>query len=158
MDIEPLSLQLIERYLDARDLRFYRGRDGNDILVLFGTQNGSLQVNLRCGGKRGDVMVISVSPAANYPAGERAHLLEVVNEWNRDTHWPKAFVRETSQPDRIGVAGEYSVVLPKGVHYDGLAEILECTLACAGDLFDAVNAAISLPSTQTLEQWLDRTV
>jgi hypothetical protein len=155
--IESLSPQLIERYLDSRDLRFYRDNDGKGFLVLFSTAHGKLHVNLRAGGKRGDVLVISVSPAAHYPAAERSRLMEVVNEWNRDTHWPKAFVRETSQPNQIGVIGETSFPLSKGIHFEAVAEFIGYTTRCAGDLFDKIAEAISLPSTETLERWLDRT-
>ena len=35
VQIEPLGTELIERYLDSQGLRFFRGRDGNEFLVLF---------------------------------------------------------------------------------------------------------------------------
>jgi Putative bacterial sensory transduction regulator len=155
--IESLSPQLIERYLDSRDLRFYRDHDGKGFLVLLSTKHGKLQVNLRTSGKRGDVLVISVSPAMHYPAAERSRLMKVVNDWNRDTHWPKAFVRKTSQPNRIGVVGETSFPLSKGIHFEAVAEFIGYTTRCAPDLFDKIAEAISLPSTETLERWLDRT-
>ncbi|HUL99401.1 MAG TPA: YbjN domain-containing protein, partial [Mycobacterium sp.] len=88
--IEPLSTELIERYLDLRGLRFYRGRDGREFLVLFSTDHGQLQVSLRVGGPGRDVLVVRVSPAAHYVAADRPRLMELVNDWNRDTHWPKA--------------------------------------------------------------------
>jgi Putative bacterial sensory transduction regulator len=157
VEIEPLSPQLIERYLKGRDLRFYRSHDGDDFLVLFTTKHGKLHANLRLCGSGKEVLVISVSPAAYFPAEERVRLMEVVNNWNRDTWWPKAFLQETSRPDQVGVFGEYSVYLPKGIHFDGLVELIGCTTACAGDLFDKIAAAMRLPSTQTLEGWLDRT-
>ncbi len=157
MTIEPLSPQLIERYLDSRDLRFYRDRDGKGFLVLFSTKHGKLHVNLRTSGKRGDVLVISASPAGHYPAAERYRVMEVVNEWNRDTHWPKAFVRDTSQPNQIGVVGESSFPLSKGIHFEAVAEFIRYTTRCARDLFDKIAEAISLPSTETLERWLDHT-
>jgi hypothetical protein len=83
--------------------------------------------------------------------------MEAVNDWNRDTHWPKAFVRETSQPNRVGVVGETSFPLTEGIHFEGLAEFIGYTIRCATDLFDKITQAINLPSTQVLEQWLNRT-
>ena len=157
MEIELLSSQLIERYLRWRDLTFYRGHGDDDFLVLFTTDLGKLHVNLRLGGTRQQALVISVSPAGNFPAQERVRLMEVVNEWNRDTWWPKAFVRETSHADQVGVVGEHTVWLPKGIHFEALVELIDGATACAADLFEKVAAAMSLPSTQTLERWLDRT-
>src|SRR5271166_5265447 len=63
VDVEPLSAEVIERYLDSRGLRFYRSRDGKGLLVLFSTEHGKLQVNLRVSGVRSDVLVISISTA-----------------------------------------------------------------------------------------------
>ena len=157
MQIESLSPELIERCLDARGWRFYRGGDGKDFLVLFGAEHGTLQVNVRISGSRGDVLVVSVSPGVNYPAAERARLMELVNDWNRDTHWPKAFVRETSTPDKVGVVGENSYPVRDGIHVEALTDFIGRTVSCGADLFDKINDAISLPSAQTLEHWLDRT-
>src|ERR1700741_599839 len=102
VQIEPLSVELIERYLDAQGWQFYRGRGGKDFLVLLASRHGKLHVNVRLSGSRRTTLVIRVSPAAHYPAADRSRLMEVVNEWNRDPHWPKAFVRETSDPARVG--------------------------------------------------------
>lgn len=157
MDIEPLSTSLIERYLDSRELQYYHGRGGKDMLVLFGSDHGRLHANLQICGKRADVLLVSVTPAVYYPASDRSRLLELVNEWNRDTHWPKAYVRETSRPNRIAVVGENGYPLPDGVHPEALANFVDCTVNYASDLFDRIANAISLPSAQSLEEWLDRT-
>src|ERR1700724_1783507 len=118
VQIEPLGTELIERYLDSQGLRFFRGRDGNEFLVLFSTEHGQLQVNIRVTGSRRSVLVVRVSPAEHYPAADRPRLMELVNAWNRDTHWPKAFLRETSDPDRVGVVGENSYPLAHGIHFE----------------------------------------
>jgi hypothetical protein len=157
VEVEPLSTALIERYLQARELRYYQGRGGKDLLVLFTTDHGRLHVNLQICGKRGDVLVVAVSPAAYYHAADRSRLMELVNEWNRDTHWPKAFVRETARPNRITVVGENAYPLPGGIHSEALASFVDCTVEYATDLFDKIAEAISLPSAQALEEWLDRT-
>ena len=84
-------------------------------------------------------------------------MTQLVNEWNRDTHWPKAFAREASQPSRIGVVGESAYPLADGIHSEALANFVDCTVEYATDLFDKIAEAISLPSAQALEEWLDRT-
>lgn len=157
MEIEPLSTQLIERYLSSRDLRFYRSNDGDEYLVLFSTEHGKLHVTMRLSGPRQHVFVISVTPATNYPVAQRVRLMEVINDWNRDSWLPKAFVRQTSLPDQVGVVGEQSVWLPQGIHFEALAEIIDATTTCAGDLFEKIISAMSLPSASTMQRWLDRT-
>ena len=154
MDIEPLSPELIERYLDSRGLRYYRGPGGKDFLVLFSTNHGRLQVNLRISGRHADVLVVTATPAAYYVAAERARLTELVNEWNRDTHWPKAFVREAAQSSRFAVVGESAYPLADGIHVEALGNFIDSTIECTIQLYDRIAEGISLPSVQTLEHWL----
>jgi hypothetical protein len=47
--------------------------------------------------------------------------------------------------------------LTDGIHVEALVNFVDCTIECAARLFDKIAQAISLPSAQTLEQWLDRT-
>jgi len=155
--VEPLSTQLIERYLDSRGLRFYRSQDGKGLLVLFSTEHGKLQANLRVSGVRSDILVISISTATYSRAADRSRLTELVNDWNRDTHWPKAFVRDTSQRGRIAVVGESAFPLTDGIHLDGLGNFINCSIRGGSKLFDKVAQATGVPSAQTLEEWLDRT-
>jgi Putative bacterial sensory transduction regulator len=157
VDVEPLSAELIERYLDSRGLRFYRSRDGKGLLMLFSTEDGKLQVNLRVSGKRSDVLVISISTGTYHRAADRSRLMDVVNDWNRDTYWPKAFVRETSQPGRIAVVGESAFPLADGIQFDALGNFINASIRTGAELFAKVARATSVPSVRTLEEWLDRT-
>ncbi|SPM33347.1 hypothetical protein MRAB57_1151 [Mycobacterium rhizamassiliense] len=158
MQIEPLSAELIERYLVSRELRFFRSDDGEDfLLVLSNYERGKLHVHLRINGLRRDILEISVSPAAYYPATERPRLMELVNEWNRDNHWPKAFVRETPQPSHVGVVGETAYLLADGIHVAALGNFIKSGVEYGADLFAKIDQAISLPSADALEEWMDRT-
>lgn len=158
MQIEPLSTELIERYLRSRQLRFFRSDDGEEfMLVLSNYQRGKLLVNLRINGLRPDILEISVSPAGYYLASDRPRLMELVNDWNRDTHWPKAFVRETAQPSHVSVAGESAYLLSDGIHLDGLGNFIKSTVEYGADLIEKIEQAISLPSADALEEWMDRT-
>src|ERR1700761_5440796 len=119
MHIEPLSTELIERYLHLRDFRFFRDDDG-DFLLLFSSERCQLHVQMAVSGRDRDVLTIRVSHADYYAASDRGRLSELVNEWNRDTHWPKAFVRETSNPSRVSVIGELAYPLTRGIHLEAL--------------------------------------
>lgn len=157
MQIEPLSTDLIERYLRSRGLRFFRSDDGEEFLMLSSYERGKLHVTLRLNGLRRDVLEISVSPAAYHPAGERPRLMELVNDWNRDTHWPKAFVRETVRPGRVSVVGENAYLLSDGIHLEALGNLVRSAVEHGADLFAKIEQAIRLPSAHALEQWMDRT-
>lgn len=158
MEIEPLSTELIERYLRSRHLRFFRSDDGEEfMMVLSNYERGKLHVNLRINGLRRDILEISVSPAGYYPASDRPRLMELVNDWNRDTHWPKAFVRETAQPSHVSVVGECAYLLTDGIHLDGLGNFIKSTAEYGTDLIEKIERAISLPSADALEEWMDRT-
>ncbi|MCV7028130.1 YbjN domain-containing protein [Mycobacterium sherrisii] len=158
MKIEPLSSELIERYLRSRRLRFFRSDDGQEfLLVLSNVERGKLHVVLRINGVRPDILEITVSPAGYYHAGERARLMELVNDWNRDNHWPKAFVRETAQPSHVSVVGESAYLLTDGIHLAALGNFVKSAVEYGTDLFAKIEQAIALPSAQALEQWMDRT-
>jgi hypothetical protein len=158
MQIEPLSTELIERYLRSRELRFFRSDDGEEfMMVLSNYEQGKLHVNLRINGLRRDIVEISISPAAYYQARDRPRLMELLNDWNRDTHWPKAFVRETPHPSRISVVGEGAYLLSDGIHLAALGNFIRSTVEHAADLFKKIEQAVCLPSAHALEEWMDRT-
>ncbi|GLE52659.1 YbjN domain-containing protein [Mycobacterium montefiorense] len=158
MQIEPLSTELIERYLCSRQLRFFRSDDGGEfMMVLSNYERGKLHVNLRINGLRPDILEISVSPARYYHASERPRLMELVNEWNRDNHWPKAFVRETAATNYVNVVGESAYLLTDGVHLAALGNFIRSTVEYGADLIDKIEQAICLPSADALEEWMDRT-
>lgn len=158
MNIEPLTPELIERYLDLYNLKFFRGRDRDrdreEFLILMSGGESRLHIHIGIGGPDRNVLAIRVTPVENYAAAERARLMELVNEWNRDTYWPKAFVRETSNPAQVGVAGETSFPLGDGIHFEAFTRYIDHTLTASFGLFDKIGRAIRLPSAQTLEAWL----
>jgi hypothetical protein len=158
MQIEPLGAELIERYLQSRQLRFFRSGDGEEFLVVLSNyERGKLHVHLRINGLRRDILEISISPAGYYQASERPRLMELVNDWNRDNHWPKAFVRETPEPSRISVVGETAYLLADGIHLEALGHFIRSGVEYGADLFGKIDQAISLPSADALEEWMDRT-
>lgn len=157
MQIEPLSTELIERYLRSRQLRFFRSNDGEEFLLVSAHERGKVLVTLRLNGLRRDILEVSMSPARYHPVAERPRLLELVNDWNRDTHWPKAFVRETGRPGHVSVVGENAYLLTDGIHLEALGNLVRSTVEYGADLFDKIERSVRLPSADALERWLDRT-
>ncbi len=83
--------------------------------------------------------------------------MELVNNWNRDTHWPKAFcARNRAAPGQRGRRER----LPAHRRHPTLAALgnfIRSTVEYGTDLFTKIEQAIALPSAQALEQWMDRT-
>ncbi len=70
------------------------------------------------------------------PLDRHGDLLLVVNDWNRERLWPKAYVR--AEGDVLSVSGELSVDLGAGATDDQLDAVLLRGLAAGGRLFDAL--------------------
>jgi hypothetical protein len=145
---------LIERYLELRGLRFNRAGNGREFLALVRAERGEVRVRLRVSGSKRNILTIRVTPAEHYQATQRQRLMELVNKWNRDTRWPKGYVRETSRTDRVGVVAENCYPLMDGIHFEAFTRYVDYTIAGAAELFDTISQGIELPSAHTLDLWL----
>ncbi|GAA1993417.1 YbjN domain-containing protein [Catenulispora subtropica] len=52
-----------------------------------------------------------------YPLEEKQELLDVIDEWNRDTLWPKVYTH-TNEDGVLRLIGETQMVVPQGVNID----------------------------------------
>ncbi|MGV9950277.1 YbjN domain-containing protein [Rhodococcus aetherivorans] len=156
MMIDAFDTGMIERYLHSRGWRFFRDQDGN-FLVLINTGTRQLQVHLAADGPRRDLLVVWVSTSEVYAGVARAKLLEQVNQWNRETHWPKASLREGADGESVWVVGENCYPLMDGIHSALFATLADYTIETAATLFERVAEAVEIPSAQTLEAWFRTT-
>jgi hypothetical protein len=154
MHIEEFDAAMIERYLALRGLVFGRGDDGRDFVLPMSCEAGRLRVRLRVSGSSRRLVTIRLRRAEHYDATHRNRLMELVNEWNRDYRWPKAYVRETSDPARIEVVGENCFPLTEGIHFEAFTALVDFTIRGAVELFEKIGPAVELPSARTLERWL----
>lgn len=104
---EPLSTNLIERYLRARGRRYFRGHHDAEFFFV-ANAHLRLHVHLEISPAYRDVFTIRVSPAYFFPATDHTRLAEIVNAWNLQNHEVTAIVHGSSDPHRIGVAAERS--------------------------------------------------
>lgn len=110
---EPLSTNLIERYLRARGRRYFRGHHDAEFFFV-ANAHLRLHVHLEISPAYRDVFTIRVSPAYFFPATDHTRLAEIVNAWNLQNHEVTAIVHGSSDPHRIGVAAERSLI--RGPH------------------------------------------
>ncbi|WP_194898854.1 YbjN domain-containing protein [Catenulispora pinisilvae] len=52
-----------------------------------------------------------------YPLEEKQELLDVIDEWNRDSLWPKVYTH-TNEEGVLRLVGESQMVVPQGVNVD----------------------------------------
>src|SRR5260221_13336954 len=53
----------------------------------------------------------------SYSVDRKSELLDVLDEWNRDTLWPKVYTH-TNEEGVVRVIGESQMVIPAGVNID----------------------------------------
>lgn len=130
---EPLSTNLIERYLRARGRRYFRGHHDAEFFFV-ANAHLRLHVHLEISPAYRDVFTIRVSPAYFFPATDHTRLAEIVNAWNLQNHEVTAIVHGSSDPHRI--------------RFDDFATFVDNAVSAATELFGQLTAA-GLPPTAT---------
>ncbi|CKM31669.1 Hypothetical protein ERS181412_00837 [Mycobacterium tuberculosis] len=93
------------------------------------------------------MFTIRVSPAYFFPATDHTRLAEIVNAWNLQNHEVTAIVHGSSDPHRIGVAAERSLIRDR-IRFDDFATFVDNAVSAATELFGQLTAA-GLPPTAT---------
>jgi len=136
----PLTRARIAAYLDGEGYRHVMDDDGD----LAASWNGN-PFWIIVSGEREEVIQVRGRWATTLPLAARVSLLHVVNGWNRDRFWPKAYVRE--EDGQLALYGEWSTDLAHGVTEEQLGRVVLTALATTLQLFDHV--ATTLPPSDT---------
>ncbi|QLL06906.1 hypothetical protein [Mycobacterium vicinigordonae] len=148
LSAEPLSTDLIERYLRTRGRRYFRGRhDGEFFFVLDAGRR--LRVHLEIPPAHPDVFTMRFTPACFFPAAERPRLTKFAGSWNKFNRDIAAVVHGSSDPQRVGVTGEQTLWIADPVDYVEFAAFADRATDAAIDLFTGLNV-VELPSPTTL--------
>jgi len=134
----PLTRARIAAFLDGEGYKHVMDDDGD----LAASWNGN-PFWIIVSGELEEVLQVRGRWATTVPVDARTSLLHVVNGWNRDRFWPKAYVRE--EGDRLALYGEGSTDLAHGVTDDQLARFVLTGLATTLQLFDHVAATLPPP-------------
>lgn len=134
--------ELIEEFLRARGVRFFRGHHDDEYFFRIGRLYVHLEV---CGADR-DAVQIGFTADRYYPVGQRVLLEQVIAGWNSECRVIGATVHDSSDPGLVGVsAGSRH----RGTDVDDLAAFIEGAVAAAIDLFGRIRRPVA-PVTQTL--------
>jgi hypothetical protein len=138
---------LIEEYLRARGVRYFRGhRDDEyfflvDVLADFclDSSHGRLHVHLEVSGLLRDTVLLSITPDRFYPVGKRDLLTSLSTRWTAGSGGAEAVVHDSSDPTLVGIT-VLDRFRPTGTA--GLAYFLDQSIASAIELFEQVTAEV----------------
>lgn len=144
---DPLSTELIERYLQTRGRRYFRGQHDGEFFFVANAKPWRLHVHLGISRWHSDVFTIRVVPACFFPAADGARLTHLADIWNQHNREVPVIVHESSDPQRIGIDARSSRRIRDRIRFEDFASGIDRTLAAAVDLFAALTPATELPPT-----------
>ena len=141
---------LIEEYLRARGVRYFRGHHDDEYFFLVDFQsdfcldasNGRLHVHLEVSGAARNDVQLSITPDRFYPAAKRDLLTSLATRWTAGSGGAEAVIHDSSDPALVGIT-----VLDRfrPTSSAGLAYFVDQSIASAIELFEQVTAEV-LPS------------
>lgn len=135
MTSQPSGANLIERYLQTRGSRYFRGHHDGEFFYVANTRPRRLHVHLEFSAEHGDMLIVRVAPACFFPAAERSWLMHFADTWNRQNREVTAIVHDSSDPQRIGVVARRSQWIGEVDSFDDFASFVDATIADAIALF-----------------------
>ena len=131
----PVTRARIAEYLDGEGYRHVLDRDGD----LAATWNGH-PFWLMVSGEREEVLQVRGRWAGTASLELRPALLLVVNDWNRDRFWPKAYLR--LEDDALALYGEWSTDLEHGATDAQLGQLVDTAIGTTLQLFAQVETTL----------------
>ena len=138
---------LIEEYLRARGVRYFRGQHDDEYFFLvdfqadfcLDTSHGRLHVHLEVSGLLRDNVLLSITPDRFYPVGKRDLLTSLSTRWTAGSGGAEAVVHDSSDPALVGIT-----VLDRfrPTSSAGLAYFVDQSIASAIELFEEVTAEV----------------
>lgn len=133
---------LIEEYLRARGVRYFRGHHDDEFFYLVGfragADRGRLNVHLEVCEPGRDAVRIRIGPDRFYPADQRERLIGVAVGWNAADPRVTAAVYPSCDPALVGVVAE---ITHRPDTLTGLAGVVEDAVSASVELFGRMHAA-----------------
>jgi hypothetical protein len=147
MTSEPLTVDLIERYLCTRGSRYFRGQHDGEFFYVANTRPRRLHVHLGISRWHSDVFTCRVAPACFFPATDSARLASLADAWNQQNREVTAVVHGSCDPQRIGVVARSSQRIRDRVAFQEFATFVDRNIAAAIEFFGELAPVVELPST-----------
>lgn len=146
---------LIEDYLLAKSVRYFRGHRDDEYFFLVdspvGAVRGRLHVHLAVSGPLRDTVQISINADRYYPADKRDRLSGLAARWTAGGQGAAAIVHDSCDPSLVGVSVEDFF---RPISAAGLAGFVDQMIASAFELFEQV-AVETLPSRRATDMLRD---
>lgn len=134
-----IGVDLIEGYLQTRQVRYFRGHHQDEFFFLVNAYHGRLHVHLQpCG----SAVQISVTAERYYPADHRAALAALIERWNEADPPAAATMFASSDPRLVGVVAERCYRMDDRE----FGPFVDRTVQSAIDLFGRLRASVTSPS------------
>ena len=140
----PLTRDRVGAYLARRGYTFRLDEDGD----ITGTWDGNRFWFLLLGTKQ-EILQVRGRWHRPLPDSGRLAALQIINDWNRERIWPKAYLR--SEPTGLALYTEVSVDFSPGATKNQLEQMLACGLGTSIQLFTSVSALLPPDDPDDLE-------
>jgi hypothetical protein len=141
---------LIEDYLRASSVRYFRGHHDDEYFFLAdflaGTHQVRLHVRLGVGHDRGEVELV-ITPDRYYPGARRERIATAAAQWGSSVPGVQVELHQSADPALVGV------VVGSRCRPAGIAELtgfVDRTVAAAVDFFAALSTRLSAPDEDGL--------
>lgn len=131
--------RLIEDFLRAKGVRYFRGHHDDEYFYLVDFAVGAHRVRLNvhlevCGADR-DAVVVSITPDRYYPASQRERLDGLAARWNAASTLVETVVQDSCDPRLVGMLARGQC---RPADAAALTEFVEAAVASAVGLFGAM--------------------
>lgn len=127
--LAPLTQERLTALLDAREMNYGVDDDGD----VGGWWDGHLFYFFRLG-EHQEMFQVRGRWNRTVGADQFAALSALVNEWNADKLWPKAYLR--AEGDAVGVYGEHTVDYEFGLTDEQVYQHISCAIGTTLRLFE----------------------
>jgi hypothetical protein len=103
---------LVANLLDQIDLKYGTDAEGDLVASWSG-----FRVYMMFRGETQELFAVRAFYEREYSVDKKSELLDVLDEWNRDTLWPKVYTH-TNEEGVVRLIGESQMVIPGGVNID----------------------------------------
>ncbi|MCB0942881.1 MAG: hypothetical protein KDB72_21880 [Mycobacterium sp.] len=137
-----MGADLIESYLRARHVRYFRGHHDDEFFFLVNAYHGRLHVHLEPSGPDRESVTIRVTAERYYPAAERPAIAALADRWNQAHPASRAVVFSSCDPRLVGVAAESRHRYTGTDGDSGFGEFADQAIQGAVDLFGRLHLAV----------------
>jgi hypothetical protein len=130
LTLAPLSHERIEREFAEHDIKYWRMSDGD-----FAGNWDHNTFYFFVAGEDHEILTIRGDWSQRMPIELRAELLLALDEWHRDTRWPKGYTHVDDE-GRLWISAELSMDWENGLTDGQLHQMVVCAISTSLSLFE----------------------